>query len=92
WHVPNDKTVSAQSLVNIAEKEIGKKIKVRPAGKFMVSLLGMFNPMIKEVKEMMYSMTEPYIVDHSDFEKSFGVNITPHEEAIKETVEWFKMK
>ncbi len=92
WHVPNDKTVSAQSLVNIVEKEIGKNIKVRPAGKFMVSLLGMFNPMIKEVKEMMYTMTEPYIVDHSDFEKTFGVNITPHEKAIKETVNWFKLK
>jgi len=90
WHVPNDKTVSTQSLVNIAEKEIGKKIKVSSAGKFMVSLLGMFNPMMKEVKEMMYTTTEPYIVDHSDFEKSFGMNITPQEEAIKETVEWFK--
>ncbi|MEE9431948.1 MAG: NAD-dependent epimerase/dehydratase family protein [Melioribacteraceae bacterium] len=90
WHVPSAKTISQKEMVEIIEKEIGKTIKVRPAGKFMVSLLGMFNPMIKEVKEMMYSTTEPYIVDHSDFEKTFGANITTHEEAVKETVEWFK--
>ncbi len=92
WHVPSAETISQKKMVEIIEKEIGKKIKVRPAGKGMISLLGLFNPMIREVKEMMYTMTEPYIVDHNDFEKTFGVNVTPHEEAIKETVAWFKMQ
>jgi len=77
-------------MVEIIENEIGKKIKVRSAGKRLVSFLGLFNPMIKEVKEMMYTTTEPYIVEHSDFEKTFGANPTPHKEAIKETVAWFK--
>jgi len=90
WHVPSAKTISQKEMVALIEKEIGKKIKVRPAGKRMVAFLGLFNPMMREVKEMMYTTTEPYIVDHSDFEKTFGVNITSHEEAIKETVKWFK--
>jgi nucleoside-diphosphate-sugar epimerase len=90
WHVPSAKTISQKEMVALIEKEIGKKIKVRPAGKKMVAFLGLFNPMIREVKEMMYTTTEPYIVDHSDFEKAFGINITSHEEAIKETVKWFK--
>jgi len=90
WHVPSAKTISQKEIVEIIENEIGKKIKVRPAGKRLVAFLGLFNPMIKEVKEMMYTTTEPYIVDHSDFEKTFGANPTPHKEAIKETVAWFK--
>jgi nucleoside-diphosphate-sugar epimerase len=39
---------------------------------------------------MTYTIAEPYIVDHSDFEKEFGVEITSHEEAVKETVAWYK--
>jgi len=46
--------------------------------------------MIREVKEMMYTWEEPYIVDHSKFEAAFGVEITSHEEALKETIAWFK--
>jgi nucleoside-diphosphate-sugar epimerase len=53
-------------------------------------MLGLFNPMIREVKEMMYTWEEPYIVDHSKFEAAFGVEITSHEEALKETIAWFK--
>ena len=90
WHVPSANTISSKELVELVEKEISKKIKVRIAGNGMVALLGLFNPMIKEVKEMMYTTTEPYIVDHSEYEKTFGVNITPHEKAIKETVTWYR--
>jgi nucleoside-diphosphate-sugar epimerase len=90
WHVPSAETISQKEMVELIEKEIGKKIKVRPAGKGIITFLGLFNPMIKEVKEMMYTMTEPYIVDHSDFEKTFGKKVTPHKVAIKEAVAWFK--
>ncbi len=90
WHIPSAKTISQKEMIELVEKEIGKKIKVRSAGKLMITFLGLFNPMVKEVKEMMYTMTEPYIVDHSDFENIFGANPTPHNVAIKETVEWYK--
>ncbi len=90
WHIPSAKTISQKEMVELVENEIGKKIKVRSAGKRMITFLGLFNPMVKEVKEMMYTMTEPYIVDHSDFENIFGANPTPHNVAIKETVEWYK--
>ena len=54
----------------------------------MVSLLGLFNPILKETKEMMYEWEQPYIVDHNKFENMFGSETTPHEVAVKETVEW----
>ena len=51
--------------------------------------MGLFNPIVKEVKEMMYTWQEPYIVDHSKFEKAFATKVTDHQTAIKETVAWF---
>ncbi|MCB0732624.1 MAG: NAD-dependent dehydratase, partial [Ignavibacteriae bacterium] len=89
WHIPSAETISQKEMVELVEIEIGRKIKYRTAGRKMISFLGLFNPMIKEVKEMMYTMEEPYIVDHSKFEKAFGINVTSHKKAIKETINWY---
>ena len=36
---------------------------------------------------MLYQFEEPFIVDHTRFEKTFGSHATPLKEAIRETVE-----
>lgn len=92
WHVPNASTITTRQLVGLVEKEIGQPIKVRTAGRLMVTLLGLFNPMMKEIKEMMYEWEQPYIVEHNKFEDTFGADTTPHEVAIKETVEWYRQR
>ena len=38
----------------------------------------------------MYEFNEPFIVDHSKFEKVFGDISTPHREAVRKTLQWFK--
>jgi len=40
----------------------------------------------------MPTYNNPYIVDHSKFQNVFGYEATPHKEAIKETVNWYKEK
>ena len=92
WHVPNASTITTRQLVGLVEKEIVQPIKIRAAGRLIVTLLGLFNPMIKEIKEMMYEWEKPYVVDHSKFEETFGADTTPHEVAIKETVEWYRQR
>lgn len=90
WHIPNAPTITTRQLVSIVEKQINKPIKIRAAGKFMVSFLGLFNPMLREVKEMMYEWEQPYIVEHKKYADRFGDNNTPHEIAIHETIEWYR--
>jgi nucleoside-diphosphate-sugar epimerase len=89
WHVPNAPTITTRELVSIVEKQIDQAVKIRAAGKWMVSLLGLFNPMLKEMKEMMYEWEQPYLVEHKKYENKFGNNSTPHDVAIKETIEWY---
>ncbi len=92
WHVPSAKTISIRELVSLAEKELEQPIKIRSAGRFMVSILGLFNPMIRETKEMMYIWETPYILDHSQYEAQFGAETTSHEDAIKATVAWYQQR
>ena len=90
WHIPNTEAQTIRHFVQIIEQELGNPIKSRVAGMFLISVLGLFNPMVREVKEMMYTWEEPYVVDSSNFEKEFGLKATPFEQSIKETVDWFR--
>ncbi|MDN3558158.1 SDR family oxidoreductase [Halomonas maura] len=90
WHVPNAPTMTTRQLVSMVEQHIGRPIKIRAVGKSMVALLGVFNPMLREVKEMMYEWEQPYIVEHKRYAERFGDDSTPHDMAIKETIEWYR--
>ena len=92
WHVPNAPTITTRQMVDAFAQALGQPIKVRPAGKITISILGLFNPVIKEVKEMMYEWDHPYIVDHRKFESAFGASTTSHADAAEETVAWFRQQ
>src|SRR5258706_2688274 len=91
WHVPNDMPRITQcELIQMVSDEVGVNAKLQAAGKFMMSLIGLFVPELKETVEMLYEFEKPFIVDSSKFEKTFGMKATPMREAIKETVKWFR--
>ena len=53
--------------------------------------LGLFNPMIRELKEMIYQFEIPFIVDDSEYKRVFGdVTATPSSEGVKQTVAWYR--
>lgn len=56
----------------------------------MLSVLGLFNPMMREFKEMYYEFAEPYVVDDSKFRRTFGNGVTPLDTAVRETVAWYR--
>ena len=58
--------------------------------RFLVGLIGLFNPMLRELKEMLYEFEEPFVVDSSAFEAAFAGRATPLEDAIPATVAWFR--
>ena len=55
-------------------------------------MIGPFNTGIRETIEMLYEFEEPFVVDHSKFEKAFGEHATPLKEAIADTVRWYRGK
>jgi len=91
WHVPNDSPrVTQREMVKMIAAEMGIEPKMSTMGKTMVWIGGLFIPVAKESVEMMYEFDQPFIVDSGKFEKTFGMKATPMEEAIKETVAWYK--
>jgi nucleoside-diphosphate-sugar epimerase len=91
WHIPNDQPKMTQGeLVRMFAEEAVVKPKISNMGKLMMAIGGLFIPEAKETVEMMYEFEEPFIIDSSKFEKTFGMKATPIREGIKETVAWYR--
>lgn len=91
WHIPNDNPrVTQREMVTMIAQEMGIAPKMSAMGKWMMWMGGLFIPEAKETVEMMYEFEQPFIVDSSKFEDTFGMQATPMREAIKETVVWYR--
>ena len=90
WHVPNAPAVSQREFVRLLFRALGTPEKLSVMGKTMLRIGGLFIPAAREVVEMYYEFEKPFLVDSSEFERAFGVQATPLEESIRQTVEWYR--
>src|SRR5215216_2949935 len=90
WHLPSSETVTTRRFVETIFEEVGKPARVQAAPKILLRALGLFNPPLRETIEMLYEFEEPFVMDHSDFTRTFGDHATPLEKAIRETVRWYR--
>lgn len=90
WHVPNPPTLTSRQMVELIAQEIGTEPKVTTMGAMMLRIGGLFIPEAREMIEMLYEFTNPFVVDHNKFVKEFGNIATPHDIAIRSTVRWYR--
>jgi len=90
WHVPNAETLTTRQFMTIVFEEIGKPPKMSGMGKLMMRIGGIFIVGARETVEMMYEFEKPFMVDSSKFERTFGERATPHREAIRQTIGWYR--
>jgi nucleoside-diphosphate-sugar epimerase len=90
WHLPTAKpALTGNEFVSIAAKYMHAKNKVQVLPKWLVGIIGLFVPVMKELGEMLYQNEFPYVFDSSKFEKAFQFKPTPYEEGIRRTAEWW---
>jgi nucleoside-diphosphate-sugar epimerase len=91
WHVPNDRPqITQRQFAEMVFAETGHPVKASGMGKTMMRIGGLFIPGARETVEMMYEFEKPFVVDSSQFERTFGVKATPIAEAVKATVAWYR--
>lgn len=89
WHLPSAlPAITANDFISIAAKYMNAKAKVQVLPKWLISIVGLFVPIMKEMKEMLYQNEFSYEFDSSKFEKAFQFEPTSYEEGIRKTVEW----
>ena len=86
---PSPETVTTRQFVEMIFEDAGKPVRLQAAPKILLRALGLFNPPMHEMIEMLYEFEEPFVVDHSDFTDLRYPRHTP-EKAIGETVRWYR--
>jgi nucleoside-diphosphate-sugar epimerase len=90
WHIPSAETLTTRQFLELVYKEAGYPMTFQVAPKLGIKFLSLFNPMMREVKEMLYEFEHPFVMSHQKFEQAFGASSTPHSIAIPKTVEWHR--
>jgi nucleoside-diphosphate-sugar epimerase len=90
WHLPSPETVTTREFVEMIFEEVGKPARLQAAPKILLRALGLFNPVLRETIEMFYEFEEPFVLDTSDFIRTFGDQATPLREAIQHSVRWYR--
>ena len=87
WHLP---TASNPPTGKEWIEAIAAKMKVQPryqvAPKFLVRILGLFMPIMRESVEMLYQYDRDYVFDSSKFEREFDLHPTSYEDGIDEII------
>jgi nucleoside-diphosphate-sugar epimerase len=90
WHLPNAPTITTREFVEKVYRAAGNKPNMSGTPRFILKLVARKDPNVAEVIEMLYEFEEPFVVDHSQFVETFGAQVTPLDEAIEATVDWFR--
>ena len=90
WHLPGPETVSTRRFVEMAFEETRGEFKMQRAPRVLVRILGLFDPAMRELYEMLYEFEEPFVLDHYAFAQEFGDHETPLREGIRQTVRWYR--
>jgi nucleoside-diphosphate-sugar epimerase len=92
WHVPSGPAMTQRELCDLLAAELGHPVKAQAAGRVLLSIVGLFNPGAREMVEMLYEFTEPFVIDGSDLERTFGLQATPMRTRLQETLEWLRTR
>ena len=88
WHLAGAGTLTQREVARQAYALAGREPKLMVAGKTLLRVLGLFNPLMRELVEMNYLMTEPVVLDDSALTKLLGpIAKTSYEEGIRRSFE-----
>ena len=87
WHLPTAANpLTGKEWIDQIANELGVKSKYQAAPKFLIRILGLFVPIMREMPEMMYQYDRDYDFNSSKFENRFDFTPTPYDDGIKEIV------
>ena len=93
WHLAGAGTITTREVINQAFAVTGHKPKTMVAGPMTLRLMGLFNPLLREMVEMNYLQTTPVVMDDTALHGLLGeIKKTSYEDGIRQCVDSAKTK
>jgi nucleoside-diphosphate-sugar epimerase len=88
WHaVTSKEPMTGEQYVRIACEDVRRPYSLQVAPRWMLLLLGVFVPLVRENIEMLYQFEHDYRFDSSKIETAFGLTATAYRDGIAATLE-----
>lgn len=92
WIVPNAPPVSLRQVLEILSDLTGRPVRPSLVSKGMLRLVGIFSPPAREMVEMLYEFTEPFVANGRTARAELGVEPTDFRTGIAATLDWFRAR
>jgi len=91
WHLPTDRNaLTGKEMIALFAKEMNGENKVSILPMWLLKILALFIPLMKEMPEMMYQYDRDYFFDSNKFDKRFNFRTTTYQAGVKLTIEQTK--
>lgn len=90
WHLPTNGAPTGREFVAVMSDALGKPLKVSGTPGWMLRLIGIFKPPVREIADIIYQWDVPFVSGDAAFQATFGPQQpNPLREAVARTCEWF---
>jgi nucleoside-diphosphate-sugar epimerase len=87
WHALTSKEpITGEEYVRLACEIAGQPYRLQVAPRWMLRIMGLFVPVLRENMEMLYQFEHDYRFDSTKIERAFDVTATPYREGIRATL------
>jgi nucleoside-diphosphate-sugar epimerase len=91
WHVPTNPPQTYRQMAELIATEAGLGTpKVSAIPHSLQRGLGLVMPLMRELEEVRHQFTDPFVLDSTAAQATFGIEPTPMAEALTETVAWWR--
>lgn len=86
---PAAEPLSGRQFLTLASELAGRPPRLGSYSPLLIRLAGLFDPVLRELPELAYEFTAPFILDDSRYQAAFGGTPTPHRDALRATLDWY---
>lgn len=90
WHVPCAPTRTPRQILQLGADALGQKLRVSAMPGWLLRVMGVFSPFLRECVEMSFTWDRPYHVDASKFAARFWSEATPFETGVRVAAQSFR--
>jgi nucleoside-diphosphate-sugar epimerase len=91
WNFAGVGEITTQGFIQKIYQAVGREPKVRSAGRTLLRMMGWFNPLMRELPEMLYLQETPVLLDDEKLRRKLGqAHKTTYDEGIRLTLEWMR--
>jgi nucleoside-diphosphate-sugar epimerase len=92
WMLPCAPADTTRAMVRRLGAALGRDLRIERMPGALLTMLGLFMPLMREIGEMTYQWDEPFVTDDRRFRERFHPQVTSLDQGARATVEWAKQR